>query len=118
MEADKDGDGRLSFEEFTNMVANTVRASLPHFPSKSHTIPDHSALGHRETNDTRGPLLTPSSSCIYTSSELSSPHLHITRLPCHEPIRYTDITDGNLVMMIKRTVQMGYQVLSLQLCAT
>ena len=25
MEADKDGDGRLSFEEFTNMVANTVR---------------------------------------------------------------------------------------------
>ena len=25
MEADKDGDGKLSFEEFTNMVANTVR---------------------------------------------------------------------------------------------
>jgi hypothetical protein len=25
MEADKDGDGRLSFEEFTLMVANTVR---------------------------------------------------------------------------------------------
>jgi serine/threonine-protein phosphatase 2B regulatory subunit len=24
MEADKDGDGRLSFEEFTQMVANTV----------------------------------------------------------------------------------------------
>jgi len=24
MEADKDCDGRLSFEEFTNMVANTV----------------------------------------------------------------------------------------------
>ena len=26
MEADKDGDGKLSFEEFTMMVANTVRA--------------------------------------------------------------------------------------------
>jgi Ca2+-binding EF-hand superfamily protein len=25
MEADKDGDGKLSFEEFTHMVANTVR---------------------------------------------------------------------------------------------
>lgn len=25
MEADKDGDGKLSFEEFTYMVANTVR---------------------------------------------------------------------------------------------
>ena len=28
MEADKDGDGKLSFEEFTNMVANTVRQLL------------------------------------------------------------------------------------------
>lgn len=26
MEADKDGDGKLSFEEFTFMVANTVRS--------------------------------------------------------------------------------------------
>ena len=25
MEADKDGDGKLSFEEFAQMVANTVR---------------------------------------------------------------------------------------------
>ena len=25
MEADKDGDGKLSFEEFTNVVAKTVR---------------------------------------------------------------------------------------------
>lgn len=35
MEADKDGDGRLSFEEFTNMVANTVRRkrALPCFCS-------------------------------------------------------------------------------------
>ena len=30
MEADKDGDGKLSFEEFTQMVSNTVRASFPH----------------------------------------------------------------------------------------
>jgi len=26
MEADKDGDGKLSFEEFAQMVANTVRS--------------------------------------------------------------------------------------------
>ena len=30
MEADKDGDGKLSFEEFTQMVSNTVRVSSPH----------------------------------------------------------------------------------------
>jgi serine/threonine-protein phosphatase 2B regulatory subunit len=30
MEADKDGDGKLSFEEFTTMVANTVRAPTLH----------------------------------------------------------------------------------------
>ena len=28
MEADLDGDGKLSFEEFSQMVANTVRISL------------------------------------------------------------------------------------------
>ena len=33
MEADKDGDGKLSFEEFTNMVNNTVRTSAQ---SSSH----------------------------------------------------------------------------------
>lgn len=31
MEADKDGDGKLSFEEFVQMVSNTVRACVPHF---------------------------------------------------------------------------------------
>ena len=29
MEADKDGDGKLSFEEFANMVSTTVRSVLP-----------------------------------------------------------------------------------------
>jgi hypothetical protein len=28
MEADLDGDGKLSFEEFTNVVAKTVRTSF------------------------------------------------------------------------------------------
>ena len=28
MEADKDGDGKLSFEEFVQMVSNTVRAQI------------------------------------------------------------------------------------------
>ena len=56
MEADKDGDGKLSFEEFSMMVANTVRAQS--------SLPRHSVtmrylfLGYRETNDSRGPLLS------------------------------------------------------------
>jgi len=29
MEADKDGDGKISFEEFSDMVASTVFLSLP-----------------------------------------------------------------------------------------
>lgn len=33
MEADKDGDGKLSFEEFAQMVANTVSGCRkPHIP--------------------------------------------------------------------------------------
>ena len=58
MEADQDGDGKLSFEEFAQTVSNTV-CSTPPFPleathlpvslSISHHLPPF--LGHRETND-------------------------------------------------------------------
>lgn len=34
MEADKDGDGRLSFEEFAQMVSNTVRVLLLYMPRR------------------------------------------------------------------------------------
>jgi hypothetical protein len=49
MEADKDGDGKLSFEEFTYMVANTVRRPhlAPH--SGSDYLP---SPGYREADDT------------------------------------------------------------------
>jgi Ca2+-binding EF-hand superfamily protein len=60
MEADKDGDGKLSFEEFTNMVANTVRwAKLPHSPQslRSFLVTECPSLGYREADDTGGPLL-------------------------------------------------------------
>ena len=55
MEADKDGDGKLSFEEFAQMVANTVSYLSSHaVPGKAdHTI----STGHRETNDARGSIL-------------------------------------------------------------
>ena len=40
MEADKDGDGKLSFEEFAQMVANTVRRcrdlSTPFLENSNH----------------------------------------------------------------------------------
>ena len=39
MEADKDGDGKLSFEEFVMMVSNTVRFFVPPFlPSCSQDL--------------------------------------------------------------------------------
>ncbi len=98
MEADKDGDGRLSFEEFTQMVANTVHL-LRFFTTFSI---DYFPLGHRETNDTRGSLLT-LSSLLYLyllGAELFLYHT-IGPGPCHESIRCTDITDGKIVMMNK-----------------
>ena len=55
MEADKDGDGKLSFDEFVQMVANTVRSCC-----NSHIVlgeTDHCLTGHRETNDARGSIL-------------------------------------------------------------
>ena len=62
MEADKDGDGKLSFEEFTQMVANTVRgrkAASPLRPTSCgpFLVTDCPSLGYREADDTRGPLL-------------------------------------------------------------
>lgn len=70
MEADKDGDGKLSFEEFTNIVSKTVRP----FPlrSASNIFLIRLLLGHRETNDARGFVLTPvsfhsGSVCLYAS---------------------------------------------------
>jgi hypothetical protein len=64
MEADKDGDGKLSFDEFTQMVANTVcgEAASPRIFCASY-VPDCSSLGHREADDTRGPLLAPVAAC-------------------------------------------------------
>jgi hypothetical protein len=53
MEADQDGDGKLSFEEFAQMVSNTVRvASLRNYSQNLC----HRA-GHCETDDTGGSFL-------------------------------------------------------------
>jgi hypothetical protein len=61
MEADKDGDGKLSFEEFTNMVANTVRGRkrplvFAHLCGL-FLVTDCPSSGYREADDTGGPLL-------------------------------------------------------------
>ena len=56
LEADQDGDGKLSFEEFAQMVSNTVRRSsfcLLRLPLKSGV----GHPGHREANDTGRPFL-------------------------------------------------------------
>ena len=53
MEADHDGDGKLSFEEFAQMVSNTVRG-LSLISTFCPMIP---WIGYRETNDTRRPVL-------------------------------------------------------------
>lgn len=62
MEADKDGDGKLSFEEFTNMVANTV--CQPELGRCSLLTLCYA--GYREANDSRGPVLI--LLCRYPSS--------------------------------------------------
>ena len=55
MEADLDGDGKLSFEEFTNVVAKTVRLKpllLGYVDLCSLFV-----LGYCKTNDPRAPVL-------------------------------------------------------------
>lgn len=50
MEGDQDGDGKLSFEEFAQMVSNTVRRSA--LSTFCRSLPLRIYLGHCETNDT------------------------------------------------------------------
>ena len=54
MEADKDGDGKLSFEEFTNVVAKTVSGAVTLTVIAYFKSPD---LGYCEANDSGTPLL-------------------------------------------------------------
>ena len=51
MEADKDGDGKLSFEEFTQMVSNTVRAPVLAYVRHPPVLTPHVLAGHREADD-------------------------------------------------------------------
>ena len=53
MEADKDGDGKLSFEEFAQTVANTVRF----FTLDSYRILTFPISGYCQANDTRRSVL-------------------------------------------------------------
>ena len=56
MEADHDGDGKLSFEEFTQMVSNTVRAVAL---SAKTTLTERKHTGYRQADDIGRPLLVP-----------------------------------------------------------
>lgn len=54
MEADLDGDGKLSFEEFAQTVSNTVRI----YPFTAfYPISWKLNTGYRQTNDVRRPIL-------------------------------------------------------------
>lgn len=55
MEADKDGDGKLSFDEFSAMVSNTVSLIFDElgFDTDVHL----NLIGHRQANDTRRHVL-------------------------------------------------------------
>jgi hypothetical protein len=71
MEADQDGDGKLSFEEFAMMVANTVRFSRDNDCVGLNFV--GCVAGHCEADDARRSFLTWStslsslwSSCLYT----------------------------------------------------
>lgn len=60
MEADKDGDGKLSFNEFANMVSNTVSRQILYHNRHMHSyaIKFSQCAGHREANDAGRPLLS------------------------------------------------------------
>ena len=51
MEADKDGDGKLSFEEFVMMVSNTVRFFPPFYLCARKTSFICTYSGYCQTND-------------------------------------------------------------------
>lgn len=55
MEADQDGDGKLSFEEFAQTVANTVCVALSCPLIVPLTDP---CIGYRQTNDPGGSVLS------------------------------------------------------------
>ena len=57
MEADKDGDGKLSFDEFALMVSNTVSSCCDPFTHSPPGNADVHRSGHRKTNDARGSVL-------------------------------------------------------------
>lgn len=54
MEADQDGDGKLSFEEFTNVVAKTVSEQVD---VKLSHLSHPCNLGYRQADDFRASLL-------------------------------------------------------------
>lgn len=56
MEADKDGDGKLSFDEFVQMVSNTVRP-FTYVSCHALTNTPSTSVGYCQTNDTGGLVL-------------------------------------------------------------
>ena len=67
MEADKDGDGKLSFDEFVQMVSNTVRVPRRYRSDANADRFPPSISGHCKANDTRRSLLIVCT-CSCTSS--------------------------------------------------
>lgn len=63
MEGDHDKDGKLSFEEFAQMVSNTVSLVKRHRTSSSRLFD----LGYREANDPRRFVLA---SFIYHTTDV------------------------------------------------
>lgn len=75
MEADKDGDGKLSFEEFSAMVSNTV--SL-------HSTEDEPELmvsiGYRQANDAGGYVLI--NHVAHSTVPISNKQVNLSFNPC------------------------------------
>lgn len=74
MEADQDGDGKLSFEEFAQTVANTVCS----YPIEILSLTSLSA-GYSEANDSGRPVLSEQHPDLLTPSD--SPLSEIPRPP-------------------------------------
>ena len=88
MEADKDGDGKLSFDEFVQMVSNTVRVPRRYGSDANADRFPPSISGHCKANDTRRSLLIVCTCSCTSSVSPSEAPTAMPRLVTHHVLHF------------------------------